>query len=192
MRTADLVGESRWFGGVHVFDRGRVLLTVGGESPEIAGPPGPRAHVRWIGGGPHAGESYLECGLREAEEELGCACEPEHSERTLVELRPDPPEWLELEDRPAPLLVQRYEDGEVLVMFRARPLGEPRPTDVERLAWVPHDAIEALVGGVAPADAPTLGMELVGPPLEADRLLFLGRLGAEYLLSRFGVDEIRP
>jgi 8-oxo-dGTP pyrophosphatase MutT (NUDIX family) len=186
--AADLVGSSKWFAGVHVVEDGRLLLTVAGENPEIPGPPPPRAHVRWIGGGSLPGESYLECAEREALEELGCEVEVLHTGETIVELKPDPPERVELEDRPAPLLVQRYLDGIVLVIYRARPLGDPRPADVERLAWVPLCAVEALPNGVLPADLHAHGIQLLGPPPPPDARLFIGRAGAEYLLCRLGVD----
>jgi hypothetical protein len=183
-RAAELVGGARWFGGVHVSENGRVLLTIGGENPAIEGPPPPRAHVRWIGGGPLPGESYLDCALREAHEELGCPVEVAHTAETLVELRPDPPSWMRLDDDPAPLLVQRYLDGEVLVMYRARLLAEPRPADVERLVWVPAAAMEALADGLAPEDATRLGLEVLGPAPRPGAVLFVGRAGAEYLLWR--------
>jgi 8-oxo-dGTP pyrophosphatase MutT (NUDIX family) len=152
------------------------------------GPLPPRAHVRWIGGGPHPGESFLECALREAREELGCPVESVHTERTIVELRPDPPVRISLADRPAPLLIQRYLDAEVLVMYRARLLGTPRPADVERLAWIPHSAMEPLVQGVAPSDAADLSIDVLGRELDPDRVLFVGALGAECLLWRLGVE----
>lgn len=188
MRASDIVGGARWFGGVHVFDRGRILLTIGGENPAIEGPPLPRAHVRWIGGGALPGETFLECALREAHEELGAPVEIVHQEETIVELQPEPPHRVALEDRPAPLLVQRYLDGEVLVVYRAWLTEEARPADVERLAWVPPAAIEPLATGVRPADAPSLGIEIVGPLPDPDRVLFVGPAGAEYLLCRLGVD----
>jgi 8-oxo-dGTP pyrophosphatase MutT (NUDIX family) len=187
-RVADLVGEARWFGGAHVCERGRVLLTIGGDNPEIPGPPPPRAHVRWIGGGPIEDESFLACALREAEEELGCGVEVEHAIDTIVELKPDPPERIELVDRPAPLLVQRYDTGSVVVIFRARLLGEPRPVDVERLVWVPLDTVEPLCDGVAPGDAKRMGIEVLGPPPRPEAPMFIGRGGAEHLLWRLGVD----
>jgi len=186
---ADLVGGARWFAGVHVFDRGRLLLTIGGESPAIAGPPPPRAHVRWIGGGPHRGESFLDCALREASEELGCLVEIVHEPETIVELRPDPPARVRLEDRPAPLLIQRYLDSEVLVMYRARLLGEPWPADVERLVWVPPAAIQPLTYGVSPRDAGELGIEVLGPEPDPEAVLFVGSAGAEYLLWHLGADR---
>lgn len=191
-RAADHVGESPWFAGVHVCEDGRLLLTIAGDNPEIAGPPSPRAHVRWIGGGPLAGESFQECALREAEEELGCPVELEHAPETVVELRPSAPERIVLDDRPAPLLVQRYDDGEVLVMYRARPLADPYPADVERLAWVPLAAVEPLCDGLAPDDAAALGVEVLGPPADPDLTLFIGRAGAEYLLLRLGADGPLP
>lgn len=187
-RAAELVGEAPWFAGVHVCEQGRLLLTIAGDNPEIPGPPTPRAHVRWIGGEPLPGETFADCGSREAEEELGCPVELQHTPQTIVELRPAPPERLALEDRPAPLLVQRYGDGTVLVIYRARPLADPYPADVERLAWVPLHAVEALCEGVAPAGAKDVGIELLGPPPPPDRPLFIGRAGAEYLLWRLGVD----
>ena len=189
MLTAELVGDARWFAGVHVVVDGRVLLTVGGEHPEVVGPPPPRAHVRWIGGGPHAGETFLHCALREAEEELGCQVEIASSAESIVELRPDPPIRAPLADDPAPLLVQRYDEGEVLVIYRARPLGRAVPTDVERLAWLPLEALDAVVMGIAAGGVAAHGIEIVGPPLEPDVVLFIGRLGAEYLLRRLRVDE---
>ena len=191
-RVADLVGEAPWFGGVHVFDGKRLLLTVGGENPEIPGPPPPRAHVRWIGGGPIGNESFLSCALREAEEELGCAVEVEHTIDTIVELKPDHPGRVEVVDRPAPLLVQRYDNGSVVVIFRARLLAEPRPVDVERLVWVPLDAVEPLCDGVAPADAKRLSIEVLGPPPRPEASMFIGRGGAEHLLWRLGVDAAAP
>ncbi|HEX9417102.1 MAG TPA: NUDIX hydrolase [Gaiellaceae bacterium] len=185
-RVADLVGKARWFGGIHVCEQGRLLLTIGGENPKIAGPPPPRAHVRWIGGGPLPGESFEDCALREAQEELGCPVDLRHAQETIVDLRPASPERLELEDRPAPLLVQRYDDGEVLVMYRARLLGEPYPADVERLAWIPLGAVEPLCAGVEPGAAERLGVEVLGPRPGAP--LFIGRAGAEYLLWSMRVD----
>jgi hypothetical protein len=74
-------------------------------------------------------------------------------------------------------------------MYRAGLLGEPKPTDVERLAWVPLRAIEALADGVRPAEAEELGIQLLGPPVSSDAVLFVGRAGAEYLLWRLGVDK---
>jgi 8-oxo-dGTP pyrophosphatase MutT (NUDIX family) len=186
--VAALVRDAPWFGGVHVCDRQRLLLTIGAENPEISGPPPPRAHVRWIGGKPLPGESFLHCAEREAEEELGSPVEVAHAAETIVDLRPDPLERLALSDRPAPLLVQRYDDGTVLVIYRARLLAEPHPADVERLAWVPLDAVEPLCDGLLPDEATLLGIEVLGAPLDPEASLFIGRLGAEYLLWRLGTD----
>jgi hypothetical protein len=74
-------------------------------------------------------------------------------------------------------------------MFRARLSGEPWPADVERLAWVPPAAIQALTYGVLPRDAGELGIEVLGPERDSEAVLFVGAAGAEYLLWRLGADE---
>ncbi len=73
-------------------------------------------------------------------------------------------------------------------MYRAEPLGEPRPSDVRGLLWVPVAALDDLVGGVPPERLTQLGIEALGLSPPAGATVFVGRAGAEYLLRLLRAD----
>lgn len=178
MHVADLVGDAAWCAGVHIVRDGRVLLTY-----RPVGTPGT---VRWVGGGQEPGETFAACAVREAREEIGCDVELLHCTETLLERKPAIPERVRFDDRPAPLVVQRYDDGMWLVMYRAEPLSEPAPVDEPTLLWVPVDMLDHLVASVRPDQATELGIRIVGAmPEDA---LWIGENGAEWLLRRERVD----
>lgn len=166
--------------GVLIVREGRVLLS---PRPHPAG-----THLGWIGGWVEPSESPQEAARREAREEIGCDVEISHAPLTyeedgMVRLPP-----------PAPLL--RTGEG---VLYRARPLGEPRRLDVPALVWVPLELLpelreptsfEALLARGATAIGPVVAVAATAAVV-ADRVPTRGSAAAAECVS-YTLDARKP
>ena len=139
--------------GVAIVREGRLLLSPRGPSPHLPGPPEPRVHLGWIGGGLLPGESPEDGARREAREEIGCDVELLDASSTHGALSNSL-----LQSVFQPVLIVRGE----LAVFRARALGEPRPVDVPALTWVPLSLLPSLRVGIPVEALADRGVEIVG------------------------------
>lgn len=119
-----------------------------------------------IGGGQQIDESFIDCALREAEEEIGCTVSLLHSPVTYMQDEIGYISEARLEELPAPLFYHRkkrksdepYSDGMPagpvlhIANFRARAIGQPEPKDVPGIIYVNPKSLAALQEGVAIKD----------------------------------------
>lgn len=127
-----------------------------------------------IGGGQEIDESFVDCALREAEEEMGCTVSLLHSPTTYMQDELGYISEARLEELPAPLFYHRrkrmsnepYGDdlpgGDILHIanFRARAVGEPTPKDIPGIIWVSPKSMQPLQMGVAIKDLSSLDAQI--------------------------------
>lgn len=119
-----------------------------------------------IGGGQLIDESFIDCALREAEEEIGCTVSLLHSPTTYMQDELGYITEARLEELPAPLFYHRKKrkseepycdgmpDGPILHIanFRARAIGQPEPKDVPGIVYLSPKSLIALQQGIAIKD----------------------------------------
>ncbi len=173
--------------GVAIVRDGRVLLSPRGPSLHLAGPPEPRVHLGWIGGGVLPGETTFETAVREAREEIGCDVELLQVPVTYDEH--GRPRNTAVQGEVRPLLRLRDEFD----VYRAVVLGKPRPVDVPALAWVPVSLLPTLGAGIPVARLAEHGVDVLGE-IDTDAVAFIGGGSVtgtlRALVERFGADVL--
>lgn len=119
-----------------------------------------------IGGGQQKDESFVDCALREAEEEIGCTVSLLHSPVTYMQDELGYISEERLEELPAPLFYHRkkrksadaYDDGLPtgdmlhIANFRARAIGQPEPKDIPGIIYISPKSLKPFLKGVAIKD----------------------------------------
>ena len=110
-----------------------------------------------IGGGQEIDESFVDCALREADEEIGCTVNLLHSPVTYMQDELGYISEARLEELPAPLFYQRTKrkSNEPILHianFRARAIGQPEPKDVPGIVYVSPKYLAAFQKGIAIKD----------------------------------------
>ena len=146
--------------GTIVLDRGLFVATLNDDHLPLDLTDGTWLRVGGVGGGCEAGESSIECALREAREELSTDVEVMSSPFTYV-FDGDEPERHDWPVVPAPFACQHRSDY-TGVLFHARIEGEPRPgDDVLALVMLPLQGWALLECSPTIADLESAGIRLV-------------------------------
>lgn len=119
-----------------------------------------------IGGGQQVDESFVDCALREAEEEIGSTVSLLHSPVTYMQDELGYISEERIEELPAPLFYHRKKRkseesfgeglpaGAILHIanFRARAIGQPEPKDIPGLVWISPKSLKPFQNGIAIKD----------------------------------------
>ncbi len=119
-----------------------------------------------IGGGQQLDESFVDCALREADEEIGCTVSLLHSPVTYMQDELGYISEERLEELPAPLFYHRKKrksnvafdqglpTGDILHIanFRARAIGQPEPKDIPGIVYISPKSLAPFQKGVALKD----------------------------------------